>query len=86
MLTQLEMTEFIAEDWLEPGMFMGDGVMERCFTTWLTFLTVSKTLFWCLGRDRHSHHTLHTPQQLPQDPPGHSSTNHLVLSSCTYGP
>lgn len=45
VLMQLEMTEFIAEDWLDPGMFIGDGVRDLCFTTWLTFRTVSNTRF-----------------------------------------
>lgn len=40
----------MAEDWLEPGMFMGEGVNDLCLTTWLMFLTVSKTRFWWLGR------------------------------------
>lgn len=40
----------MAEDWLDPGMFMGDGVRDLCLTTWLMFLTVSKTRFWWLGR------------------------------------
>lgn len=47
VLRQLERLEFIEDVWLDPGMFIGDGPMERCRTVWLMLRTVSKTRFGC---------------------------------------
>lgn len=47
VLRQLDLLEVIQDVWLDPGMFSGEGPMERCRTDVLTLRTVWNTRFGC---------------------------------------